>query len=614
MAATAAARAPISQGTRHTIATSARVEQMRRSLFEFVKASAATLEPGTEFDWNWHIEALCFHIQMMLEGWLVAAGHAPANGTQRQRSIRRRVMLSWGLHGLTFAEHSLLVQNMIANLPPGTYKSRILMVCAPAWMWLHCPTWSVGALSGTLDNVKRDSDEHRQLVESAWYRDTFGIEWEIKPTKGAVDHWETWFPKTKKPAGVRKSRTLLGNVTGVHVDALFLDDPDDAHKVFSEAKRRDTQNKWSRAWKNRAKTLPIVLRIAIQQRVHTDDWTAAQIAKGIWSPKDRRAWAWLVMPLRFGRGPKGAPKVSPYGWIDPRWWMERTAANDNLHAARFPEDVIADELRERGEDGVAAQYDQNPENMDAGMVKRGYVKFFRIEGEPLTERARPIGYGLTNKIDPATGEPMAAEAYVLKRDERTGKLDLDFLCVSVDCSNGSETAAASATAIIVFGGKDAMRFVLDDRTRVMGPLEMQDAIVQAVKDWEPTDVLIENKAMGPSQIAELEIALQDGVIGRDGLPILATVTSIEPGGESKEMRAMATLPVWRGGFIYVLDGAEWLYPKVTSAGKTIDLGFVGEITGFPRVTRKDRMDAVSQAITHFRDAMSTARRWEIMTR
>jgi hypothetical protein len=279
----------------------------RRSLYEFVKQSAPVLEPGTEFDWNWHIQALCFHIQMLLEGWLVAAGHAPANGNVRQREMRARVLRSWALHGLKFRERALLVQNLIANLPPGTYKSRVLMVCAPAWMWLHCPTWSLCALSGTDDNVKRDSNEHRQLVESDWYRETFGITWEIDHRQSSVANWHT------TAGGVRKSRTLLGNVTGIHVDALLLDDPDDAHKVYSEPKRRDVQMKWSRAWKNRGKNIAIMLRIAIQQRVHPEDWTFAQISKAIWAPNDRRAWAWLVMPLRYSNAPSNAPAISPYG-------------------------------------------------------------------------------------------------------------------------------------------------------------------------------------------------------------------------------------------------------------------------------------------------------------
>lgn len=587
----------VSPATRKKIADAARGELCRRSLYHFVVESWDVLEPGTAPDWNWHIQALCWHIQMLLEGWLVANGHAPANGNARQREIRRRVELSWQLHGLTLKEREILVQNAIFNLPPGTLKSRILMVCAPAWMWLHCPSWTVCAISGVDDNVTRDSNMHRELVESEWYRESFKITWTLSKKKNSVKSWET------SAGGKRKSRTIQSSFTGVRVDALFLDDPDDAHKVFSEPKRKEVHHKWRRAIRNRMNHLNRSLRIAIQQRVHVDDWTSAQVAKGTWTPQRRKAWMWVVWPLRFGRGPKDVPALSPFGFVDPR-----RVANENLHTERFPDEVIADEIVDRGPDGFAAQYDQNPEDIDGGMIKRSYVRFFRIEDQPISTRARPYGCGL--KPD---GTP--EDAFVLKRDERTGKLDLDFLAVTIDCSNGSESEDASATSIIVFGGKGQQRFIFEDRTRVMGPLEMQDEVVRVVQDWEPNEVLIEAKAAGPSRIAELRMALQKGLVGRrTGKAIVCTVVPIDPGGESKEQRAAAMIPVWAAGFVYVLDGAAWLYTEVTATGKTVDLGLVGEVCGFPKVKKNDRVDAISQAITHYREAISNVRRWELMSR
>lgn len=577
------------------------VEQWRRSLFEFVKASWDELEPGTEPDWNWHIELLCWHVQLMLEGWLVANGHAPANGNVRQREIRFRVMRAWEMHGLTFKEHEVLVQNAIFNLPPGTLKSRILMVCAPAWMWLHCPTWTYCAISGVDDNVTRDSNMCRELVESAWYRQNFSITWKIHHRKNSVSNWET------TAGGKRKSRTLSSRFTGVRVDALLLDDPDDAHNVFSEPKRKDTQLKWQRAVRNRANHLNRVLRICIQQRVHVDDWTAAQIQKGLWKPTRRKGWMWVVWPLRYGRGPKEAPRQSVFGLVDPR-----RVANENLHEVRFPEEVIADELMDKGPDGFAAQYDQNPEDIDGGLVKRSDIRLCRLSDDPPETRPRPAGVGFKQGLD-VDGNPLLEDPYVIHVDPETKKIDLDFLCLSVDCSNGSERETASATSIGVIGGKGALRFILDDRSRVMGPLEMYDEIENAVLDWEPDEVIIEAKAMGASRAAELRAALDKGLIGRrTGRLLTVTVIEFDPGSDSKEGRAIAMAKKFRSGVVHVRVNQRWLYADVSSSGKTVDPGYIGEICGFPKAPKDDRVDMTGQALEHYRDSMSPEERYRAL--
>ena len=552
----------------------------RGSLYEFFKASWHVLEPGVPFEDNWHISAFCFHIQSMLEGWLVANGHGTAE-------MKQRVRASWERNGLEYVDGELLVQNLIGNLAPITLKSRILMVAAPAWMWLHCPSWSFCAISSVDDNVKRDSNAHKDLVKSPWYRDTFRIDWSVRRDIDAVGEWMT------TAGGERKSRSLLGGYTGVHVDALFLDDPDDAHKVHSEPMRREVQDKWKRSIKNRVKHPDRSIRIALQQRVHVDDWTSAQIAHGVWSPTDRKAWAWLVVPVHFGRGPENAPRVSPWGWTDPR-----TVANDNMHPARFSEAMIADEQRDRGPEGFEGQYNQNPASLDGGMIKRANIRYFRISGEPITTRKRIPGTGIDEQ-----GHDVPA--LVLERSD-DGRLDLEWLTVTVDCSNGGEAVTASAVGILVIGGRRLQRFCFDDRTEVLSIEGMYDAIKAAIASWWVRKVLIELKAAGASVINELKKQLANGtLLGPDGNPTIVEVVAIAPKGaaarDSKESRAAAMASSWRSGLVFLLEGADWLYPRIAGGGKVLDQGHIGEITTFPKSRRNDRVDAWSQLITYYRE-------------
>lgn len=553
---------------------------LRASLYEFFKASWHVHEPGSPYEDNWHVSDFCFHVQSMLEGWLVANGY----GTDEMRA---RVRASWEANGLDYVPGQLLVQNLIANLPPITLKSRILMVVAPAWMWLHCPSWSVCAISSVDDNVKRDSNAHKDLIESSWYRDTFAITWTVRPDIDAVGEWKT------TAGGERKSRSLLGGYTGVHVDALFLDDPDDAHKVHSEPHRREVQDKWRRSIKNRVKHPDRSIRIALQQRVHVDDWTSAQIANGVWSPADRKAWAWMVLPVHFGRGPEDAPRISPWGWSD-----RRTAANDNLHPVRFSEAMIADEQRDRGPEGFEGQYNQNPAPLDGGMIRRADIRYFRIAGEPITTRKRILGTGIDE-------QGRDVPALVLgRRDD--GSLDVTELIISVDCSNGSEAVTASAVGILVIGVRQMLRLCFDDRTAILSIQGMYDEIVATVAAWPVRKVLVELKAAGASVINELRRLLAAGkLLGPDGSPCIVEVIAWNPKGaaakDSKEGRAAAMVPAWRAGLALLLEGAAWLYPKMTGAGRVLDQGHVGEITTFPKSKRNDRIDAWSQTMTYYRE-------------
>lgn len=575
---------------RGAVADGAQAVLCKRYLYEFLKASWEELEPGVEFKDNWHVEAFCNHVQWCLEGWLVALG----KGTE---AMRARVLESWDAHGLSYVEGQLLVQNMIWNLPPGTLKSRILMVCAPAWMWLHDPSWSVCCISGNDDNVKRDSNAHRDLVQSSWYRSTFRIKWKILRKQDSVQNWKT------TAGGERKSRSLGSGFTGVHCNALFLDDPDDADRVWNESARKGVQNKWTRSIKNRGKiSLDLTVRIAIQQRVHIDDWTSAQVAKGIWSPDDRKAWAWVAIPVFYGAAPPNAPKMTPWGWADPR-----RAANDNLQPAIFSDAALADEERDKGPEGFAAQYNQNPDRFDGGLIRRANVRFFRVEGMPVPTRARPAGCGVTE-------DGRQEEALVLKY-KPSGELDLDWLTVTVDCSNGSERVTASAVGILVVGGKGALRFVFDDLTEIMDIDKMYERVADAIEKWPATKCIIELKAAGSSVIANLKKRLAAGDIEwPDGSPAKVELIAYNPTNDSKESRAAAMIPAWRRGEIHVLEGQDWLYAKMGDNGRTLDQGFVGEICTFPKSKKNDRVDALAQLLAYYDIKPDNRKQWRAMGR
>jgi phage terminase large subunit-like protein len=578
-------------------------ELCRRDLGEFVRCAAREgLLPGVhKLDWAPHLEAMCYEGQMLVEGWLVANGRGTPDMVVRQAD-------AWASNGATWDDvdeegasvgplpepwlRHVLVQNHITNIPPGTLKSTIWCVCLPAWAWLWAPDLKFGCLSAVDKNVRRDSNAHRDLVTKPWYRTTFRVRWTLTQ-EDAVDKWVT------TAGGERISVTLITGITGTHVHIIIVDDPDDADKVWNEPIRRHTQDRWTRAVENRVVDERTAIRIVLQQRVHVDDLTAHLLAVARWLPSKRNGWMQLCIPMEWGRQPSDSPHVTAFGWVD--WRLGKPGAL--LQPQRFTPAVLADK-REKMADGYDGQYNCNPQPLTAGMFARDKLRFFVIEGTPegvtmgAHLRKRPEGCLQRDVLPPI----------LLRRDRLTGKLQVDWMCVSIDASNGGEATTSSACGLLALAGLDANRFVLDDRTAVMGIQTMYDTVRDMVAVWAPqhageTKVLVEWKAAGPSVVNEIQRVIERQEIrDSDGKAVMATVEPLKFGsGDGYIARARSMVPTWNAGYVYVLDGAPWLYPKGD------DEGFVGEVCPFPMARKDDRVDALDQAIIHY--AEGDAERW-----
>lgn len=514
---------------------------MVRSLAEFVRGGWSVLEPGVELEWNWHHDAICLHAQAMVEDWI---------RSRDDRTFRSR------LH------------NLAINVGPVSLKSRIIMVFLPAWVWLRAPSWSVLCASGNASNVERDSIACRDLVTSEWYRETFGVRWGIRPDLDRVAKWQT------TAGGMRESRAMGSSFTGIHVDAILLDDPDDAAKVWGDAARRDTWIQW-KSMGNRLNDMKRPLRIVVQQNLHEEDLTSRLVRE--------QSWLRLALPVEFDpdRRLELVSTTTLLGWSDPR-----KSKDEALHAIRFTAEVLADERVRLGSHGFAAQYNCNPRPLDGGMISRAWWRFFRPEQEVRDRdwhpRPRPTGCRLPER------DPTA----VLAR-RRDGRLDLDWLTITVDATFGSTSDAASNVGLLLVGGQKQRRFVFDDRTRAMTFLETIAAIRDMVKRYPAGRVLIELKANGPGVVESLELALADGTLVDDvGRPVVLVVEGVGVEG-GKESRAQAMVPAIEAGLVYLLEGAAWVDE------------LVGEVSSFPNARRDDRVDALSQLMTRYRGSAST---------
>lgn len=309
-------------------------ELARRSLSEFARQAWHVVEPTTPLEWNWHLDAICDHVQALLEG-----------------RIPKR--------------------NLMINVPPGSMKSLLVSVFAPAWWWLHRPSYRSIFASANPKVSLRDSVRCREVITSDWYRRVFAPRWTLAADQNAKGLYKT------TAQGSRMALSASAKVVGERADALWMDDLLDATDALSVSKvARDEVNNWyDVAYANRLADPRTGIRCHIAQRLHEDDPPGHQLAGGDWEV--------LSIPEVY-RAPKdGVKHVTAIGWSDPR-----TKDGELLFPKRRNSAYLRAEKKRLGTPMFEAQHQQNPAP-DSGIIfQRPWLqKRFRW---PANHEAMPV--------------------------------------------------------------------------------------------------------------------------------------------------------------------------------------------------------------------------------
>ena len=273
------------------------------SLADFVKLAWRLIEPETVLTWNWHLTAICDHVQALLEGRLGK-------------------------------------RNLMVLVPPGFAKSTVVSVAAPAWRWITRPAWRSIFASGNPQVATRDSMKCRNILEHPLYRRTFGISWHLADDANL----KTRYANTA--TGFRMALSTSARVTGDRADALFIDDQTDVDDAYSESARTSANRWYDEAFANRLNDLRTGTRCLIMQRLHPDD-LAGHILE-----REASEWEVLTIPQQWEETRRTTTSL---GWTDPR-----TTEGELAFPTRFPERVIELERLRLGESGYAGQHQQRP--------------------------------------------------------------------------------------------------------------------------------------------------------------------------------------------------------------------------------------------------------------
>ena len=279
------------------------------------------LEPGRPFVDNWHVEAICEHLEAVSRGE---------------------------------------IQNLLINIPPRHTKSLLVSVFWPCWEWgpLQRPDlrYINSSYAGHLSI--RDNLKSRTLIQSGWYQARWGSVFTLRDDQNTKVKFEN------DHHGFRLA-SFVGGGTGDGGDRIICDDPNNVTDVESDTIRNSTNEWWDLQMYNRITNVKTAARVMIMQRTHMNDLSGHVLETG--------GWTLLKLPTRF-ESTHRCTTVYANGtktWSDPR-----KKDGELLNPALWDEEAIDQEEKRLKTFGFSGQHQQEPVPKGGGQFQRSW---FTIE-------------------------------------------------------------------------------------------------------------------------------------------------------------------------------------------------------------------------------------------
>lgn len=199
-------------------------ERLSDSFKDFIQAAWPVLKPQERYQHNWHIEAICEHLE----------------GVSRGDINRLQI---W--------------------IPPGMMKSMTVSVFWHPWEWTKNPWLRYWGASYETRLAARLSAMSRDLMMSPWYRERWGDQFEM------IRDAEHYYGNDKGGTRLATSPTSTGS--GEHGHRILIDDPVNAREADATSRVvLDSTNEWYDGTVS-TRGLAGHARIIIMQRLHEND-------------------------------------------------------------------------------------------------------------------------------------------------------------------------------------------------------------------------------------------------------------------------------------------------------------------------------------------------------
>jgi predicted phage terminase large subunit-like protein len=269
-----------------------------------------------KFKPNWHVDAMCDHLQ---------------------------------------AVHDGDINRLAVNVPPGAMKSLTTSVFYPAWVWTTKPHTQFISTSFSMRRSAKDARRMRKLVESDWFQKRW-------PMRMAADQNEKNNFENEY-GGSRIAEPFTG-MTGARGHCVIIDDPHSVDGAKSVAERTATVETFLDAIPNRLNDLDEDAIIVIMQRLHEEDVTGAIL------DRPDLGYEHLVIPMEF----EEAREPTCIGWVDPR-----TKPGELMHPAHFTPTAILKLKASYTPTTYAGQYQQRPAPKEAGEIDVRWFEHSRYD-------------------------------------------------------------------------------------------------------------------------------------------------------------------------------------------------------------------------------------------
>ncbi|AMJ61097.1 hypothetical protein AXW83_13060 [Bosea sp. PAMC 26642] len=288
---------------------------LRQDLTIFSRKVIETLEPGTPYLHNWHIEHLCWQLMRVARGDL----------------------------------HRLII-----NVPPRSMKSITVSVGFPAWLMGQDPTKRIICVSYAEDLARKLSIDTRTVLCSPWYKKTY-------PKMRLAAKRPPNLELITTQQGYRLASGINGSILGRGADIMIIDDPIKATDAMSEKERRRVNEAFDNTLQTRLNDKRTGAIVIIMQRLHEDDLTGHVVGRDDWE----------VVSI-----PAIATEAKTYQLSDGSGHVYARPAGEVLHAAREPSTVLEQMRRSQGSLTFSAQYQQAPIPPEGNIVKRQWLRTY----------------------------------------------------------------------------------------------------------------------------------------------------------------------------------------------------------------------------------------------
>lgn len=286
---------------------------LRRDFVSFIGKAFNSINPGSEYQHNWHIELIAEYLEA------VRNGH---------------------------------IKRLIINMPPRALKSVCINVAWPCWLLGQDPSCRIISASYSQVLSVKHSLDSKIIIESSWYKQSFPA------TKISKKHnQKSKFLTTQN--GFRFATSVGGSITGDGGDILIIDDPHNPTQINSKKFRDKAINWFEQTFVTRLNNKNTGAIVLVMQRLHQEDLSAHLISNG--------GWEMLKIPAM-------ADEQIKYSIANKEYiYNKGDLLNINLDQLEFLQKLE----HEIGSRNFAAQYMQSPVSVDYNLIKLEDMSFYQ---------------------------------------------------------------------------------------------------------------------------------------------------------------------------------------------------------------------------------------------